>query len=379
MSGGLKVLHIISNLMSGGAEAMLSKVVRATAKGGVEHVVVTMLAGGAVADELAEGGIRVLALGTHRSASALAALTCVRPLLRSERPDVVQGWMYHGNVAALAATAWFRPPIPVVWNIRQSLPTLENEALATKALILAGIPMSRRADTSVYNSVRAAEDHERRGYSPRRRVIIANGFDTQLFAPEPAARAALLRELAAPHDAVLVGRVGNYMVLKDYPMLLKAFARIGKANPTAYLVLIGRDVSEANAAFAALLEGFPYRDRIRALGERRDVAKLIPGLDIMLSSSLSEAFPNIIGEAMACGVPTIATDAGDCRKILGDANRIVTVGDAEALAQKTLAILALPAAERAAIGARDRARVVADYSIETIAAEYAALWRRLAA
>ena len=84
MSGGLKVLHIISNLMSGGAEAMLSKVARATAKGGVKHVVVTMLAGGAVADELAEGGIRVLSLGTHRSASALAAFTRIRPLLRMQ-------------------------------------------------------------------------------------------------------------------------------------------------------------------------------------------------------------------------------------------------------------------------------------------------------
>jgi glycosyltransferase involved in cell wall biosynthesis len=378
MSGRIKILHIISNLMTGGAEAMLSKVARATAKDDVEHVVVTMLTGGAVSDELADAGVRVLSLDTERSVRALAALGRIRVLIRSERPDVVQGWMYHGNIAATTAAAWLRPRPPVLWNIRQSLPTLEKEAPLTKALIGLGAPLSRFADAIVYNSVRAAEDHERRGYARRRRVIIANGFDTQLLAPDANARASLLRECTLPDDAIVVGRIGNFLVLKDYPMLLAAFARIAEANPRAYLVLIGRDVSEQNKALAALLETTPHRDRIRTLGERRDVARLVPAFDIMLSSSSSEAFPNIVGEAMACGVPTVATDAGDCRQILDDAERIVPVGDAEALAKKALAILALPAADRAAIGAKDRTRVIANYSIDAITAEYEALWRRAA-
>jgi glycosyltransferase involved in cell wall biosynthesis len=299
-------------------------------------------------------------------------------LVRDAAPDLIQGWMYHGNLAASAAAAWNGRPIPVLWNIRQTLPTLRNETPLTALAILAGAPLSTTAQAIVYNSQRAADDHERLHYAKARRVIIANGFDLSLLYADASAHGRLSRALGLPADAPIVGRVGNFHLHKDFPTLIAAFARIAAAEPRAHLVLVGRGVDASNEELAALLRALPPR-RVHLLGERRDVAAIMPGFDVLVSSSSAEAFPNVIGEAMACGVPTVTTDAGDCREILGDPARVVPLHDVLALAAKVLDVLALDADARAALGQRDRTRVSERYSLAAVAAEYVALWRRATA
>lgn len=379
MTRRIKVLHIISNLMSGGAEAMLSKVARASAKSDVDHVVISMITGGIIADDLATSDIPVHFLGAGRSFGAVTHIGEIRQLARDLNPDLIQGWMYHGNIAGTAGGLFNGRSIPVIWNVRQTVRTLRHESLLTAFLILLGAPLSRSPRAIIYNSLHAAEDHERFGYTHKRRVIIPNGFDTELFRPSATSRGFLLKELRLPANAAIVGRVANFHTHKDFPTLMAAFASIARQNPRAHLVMVGRGLDSKNHAFAALMASLPFSDRVRIMGERSDVAQIIPGFDVLLSSSSAEAFPNVIGEAMACGVSTVTTDAGDCREVLGDPERVVARGDAEALAQATLQLLSLDPAERAAIGSRDRARVIERYSIEAVAAQYAALWRQAVA
>jgi glycosyltransferase involved in cell wall biosynthesis len=373
MTARMKVLHVISNLMSGGAEAMLSKVARTSAPLGVDHTVISMIEGGPIADELTKADIPVHFLGTSHNAGAVLRIGALRRLVRDIEPDLVQGWMYHGNLAASIAAG---RRTPVIWNVRQSLASLGKETPLTRLVILAGTLMSRTPRAIIYNAVRAAEDHERLGYARARRVIIANGFDTTLFRPDPTARATLVRQLSLPDDALIIGRVANFHLHKDYTTLFASFAAIQRADPRAHLVLVGRGVDTTNETFSKLLDALPAPDAVHILGERNDVAQILPAFDIMASSSSAEAFPNVIGEAMACGVPTVTTDAGDCSAVLGDPARVAPIGDSAALAQKALALLSLTREQRAEIGARDRARVIENYSIEKIAAEYVTLWRR---
>lgn len=371
----MKVLHIISNLQSGGAEAMLSKVARVSAKHGIEHSVISMIEGGAVADELKAAGIPVRFLGAGRSFGALLRIGALRRAVRKIKPDLVQGWMYHGNIAASAAANACERPIPVLWNVRQSLLGLRHETLVTNATIFLGTALRHTPEMIIYNSVRAAEDHERRGYPRKRRVIIPNGFNTDLYRPDPDCRPSLIQELGLPAEAEIVGRVANFRSAKDYPNLMVAFAAIAKADPRAHLVLIGRDLKD-NPQLERMIQALPMPEKVHVLGERTDVPRIMPAFDLMLSNSTSEAFPNVLGEAMACGVPSITTDAGDCKDVLGDPARVIEPGNPALLAQKALGILALDRTQRAAIGAADRARVVERYSIEKIATDYAALWRR---
>jgi glycosyltransferase involved in cell wall biosynthesis len=376
MTSRIKVLHIISSLMNGGAEAMLSKVARASAKLGIDHVVISMVTGGFVAEELKRSGIPIHFLDAKRSFSAAFRIGALKRVVRDLQPDMIQGWMYHGNLAGTVAASFScGRRIPVIWNVRQSVQSLRNETVLTALFILAGAPLTRTPRRIIYNSLRAAEDHERFGYSRGKRIIIPNGFDTELFQPKQTAREALREYLELPKDALIVGRVANFHVHKDYPTLFAAFAKIAQKKPRAHLVLVGRGLDAENAEFATLLASAPSAN-IHVMGERTDIARIMPGFDLLLSSSSAEAFPNVIGEAMACGVPAVTTDAGDCSDILGDSSRIVARRNAAMLAEKALDVLSLDREERAKLGSRDRARVIENYSIDAVAARYTVLWQQ---
>jgi glycosyltransferase involved in cell wall biosynthesis len=380
MAPKIKVLHIISGLMSGGAEAMLGRVARTSLKLGVDHAVVSMTGGGHIADELESAGIAVHVLGARRNFSAIRQIGPIGRIVSEVRPDVIQGWMYHGNLAATAAGRMkLAGCVPVIWNVRATAQSLRHVSPLTALAIVVGVPLSRSPCSIIYNSLRAADDHERLGYSRTRRVIIPNGFDTAQFRPDPDRRTSLLHELALPSDAAIIGRVANFHPYKDFQTLFDAFSIIAQADPSAFLVLVGRSLTTANKEFSKLLASASFADRIRIMGERSDVARIVPGFDILLSSSSSsEAFPNVIGEAMACGVPTITTDAGDSRSILGDPTRVANVRDPPMLAELSLRVLSLDAAARREIGKTDRERVIEHYSIEAVTQSYVDLWRQAA-
>lgn len=140
-----------------------------------------------------------------------------------------------------------------------------------------------------------------------------------------------------------------------------------------YFLLAGRDVTPEHPVFKPWTRKPCLDGRLHLLGERTDIPRLTAALDIA-SSSWGEAFPNAIAEAMSCGVPCVATDVGDVRRIVGETGIVVPAGDAAALADGWDRILALPEADRQALGVKARERVAAHFSLESVAARYAALY-----
>lgn len=377
----LRIVHVITGLLSGGAEATLVQVALRGRRHGVEPVVVSLLEGGTNAEVLRAAGVEVIELGLRRSWSSLADLPRLMRLLRlgrGLRADVVQGWMYHGNLAAslIARVAPTRPP--VAWNIRQTLQRIGHEISRTRLVIRASARLVPWPDAIVYNLAEAAEDHERLlGYPPALRVLIANGFDCEAFRPDPAARAAVRRCWGVPDGALLLARVGRWHPMKDTPTLLEGFARLASTDARLRLALVGRGMEAGNTELAALIARHGLGGRVLPRGEEREMARIMPAFDLVLSSSShAEGVPNVVGEAMACGVPVVATDIGASRALVGDPARIVPPMDPAALAAAAARVLALPAAARSALGAADRRRVQECFGADDAAAAYVALWRR---
>lgn len=368
------VLHVITGLSQGGAEAMLVKLIAATDKRLVSHVVVSLIPGGVHRAAIEGMGVPVRDLGMRRGRPTLLTLLALRRLIARLAPDVIHGWMYHGALAALLAAGGR----PVIAGIHSSLGSGTASPWLTRRVIGSLGRLSGRAARVCYVSAVSRAQHEAAGYAPARALVIPNGFDCDRFAPRAADRAAVRAALGVADDAVLIGHLGRHHPVKDHAGLIAAFARVAAIRPDVRLALAGPGVTAETPALAAAVAASGAGDRIFLLGERRDPERLANGFDVLAQSSLSEAFPNVLGEAMACGIPCVATDVGDSARIVGETGLMVPPGDPAALAEGVRRMAALGPEGRARLGRAARARVVERFGLDEIAATYARLYHELA-
>lgn len=321
-------------------------------------------------------GIPVYTLKMRPSRPSLTGLLRLRKLVLTLRPNLFQGWMYHGNLAAsLAAGSG-----SVVWGIRQSLYGLDKERVLTRWVIRLGAVMSRYPRAIVYNSRTSAHQHEVFGFDSSRTCIIPNGFDTEAFRPDENARISIRQELGLSNNEVLIGLIGRYHPMKDHRNFLNAAALLGKEFPDTHFLLAGCEVNTGNPALSAMIEEFGLSNRVLLLGERRDIPQLNAALDIASSASAwGEGFANVIGEAMSCGVPCVVTDVGDSAWIVGDTGRVVARRDPVALATAWKSLIMLGRDERHVLGIRARQRVIEKFSLESVVKQYEDLYESLIA
>jgi len=354
---------------------MLLKLLRAMDRSEFEPTVVTLVNDGALIEIVRDLGIEVQSLDLRRGEVSPRALRRLVTILRGARPDLVQSWMYHSNVAASLARPWLPRRTGVVWNIRQSLYDISKERFLTQAVIRSGRVLAPHADALVNNSRVSSEQHARIGYANRRSMVIPNGFEVGSFRPDPAARASFRAETGLADDAIAVGIVARMHPSKDHALFFRAAERAAAADPRLVFVCAGHGTNTHERCREAARG--PLRGRLLLLGERVDVPRVMAGLDMLVSSSATEGCPNAVGEAMACGLPVIGTDSGDTADVIGDAGTVIPCGDADRLTAEILSIARMGATARALIGEAARERIRRHYSIETVAARYAQLYREV--
>jgi glycosyltransferase involved in cell wall biosynthesis len=229
-------------------------------------------------------------------------------------------------------------------------------------------------------SRKTLETHVLGGYRSEKMVLIPNGIDTDHFRPDPAARVDVRRELGLPADTRLVGMFARFHPQKDHRTLLAAAALLHRRVPDAHFVLAGKGIDARNLELMDMIEETGTAARLHLLGTRSDMARLQAAMDVCtLSSSEGEAMPLAIGEAMACGVPCVATEGGDTAELLGATGVCVAPGDPRALAEGWQMLLELPAAEGARLGSAARLHIQQRYSLQSAASAYHALYDGLAA
>lgn len=376
----LRVCFITTGLGAGGAEMMLCRLIGGMDRTRFNSSVISLTEGGRHVDTLAELGVPVSSLAIPAGRPTLSGVIRLIKLVRRLDPDLLVGWMYHGNLAALLARMVLFRRVPVLWNVRQSLYSLGHEKRGSAAVIRMLGPLSRFVSSIAYNSKLSVRQHETVGFRNDKTVLIPNGIDTSVFAPSDAARRNVRAELGIPGEALLVGRFGRFTSMKDYPSFLEAAAMLRRQFPGAHFLLVGTGVDRANAELASRIAVLGLEDVVHLLGERRDMPRLTAALDVAVSSSaFAEGFPNVMGEAMACGVPCVATDIGDSTWLIGPAGWIVAAGQPQALADACAQILAMPPSERKALGMAGRQRIEKDFSLPAAVRRYEELFIQHAA
>jgi glycosyltransferase involved in cell wall biosynthesis len=287
--------------------------------------------------------------------------------LRSHRPDIVQGWMYHGDFVAWLALALSgqRARTRLVWSIRCSDLDLRQYSWRLRLIVKACAILSGRPDVVTANSEAGLRSHRALGYRPRRSEILPNGIDTVTFKPDADARASARRELGIAEGAILLAHVARVDPMKDHPGFLAAMAML----PDIQALVVGLGTDQLTPA-----------PNLHLLGRRPDVARLFAAADFVVSSSaFGEGFSNVLAEGMACGLPAIATDVGGAPLIVGDTGFIVPPRNPGALATAIRGLAAEPLELRQQRSARARARITSHFSIAQGQQRFAELYASLVA
>ncbi len=364
-----RIAHVITGLEAGGAEQLLVGVASHLDRGRFDPVVITLTDRGPLAAALEAAGVPVHVAGFNGSVPDPRAFARLVGLLRELRPDLIETWLYKADLIGGAANR-LAGRAPLLWSIHQTnlVPTrgLRSNVLAARI----GARLSRWVPTLVLCvSQEAADAHAAMGYDRSKLRVVPNGFDTDRFRPDPAARAGVRSELGWDDSTPVVGLVARFDPQKDHETFAAAARLVAERAPTVRFLLCGRGITWDNRELAVLLAGRDLTDRVALLGVRHDMPSVTAALDVATSSSaFGEAFSIAIGEAMAAGVPCVATDSGNARTLIGDTGKVVPTRDARALADGIAEILG--ADDRAARGAQARERIVADYSLGSVVRRY---------
>src|SRR6266436_693215 len=376
----IKVMHIITTLGPAGAENMLCRIAGGMDRARFENEVVSLTGILDLAEKMRSIGVRVRTLGMKKAIPNPLLVMRLAKWIRESKPDVIHTWMYHANlIGSLAAR--LAGNVPVVWGIHHNTFDPRVDKRRTMLVNRACALLSRKfAARIVCCSEASLRVHKRLGYAAEKLEVIPNGFDLEQVKPDPTARALVREELGIPADTLLIGIAARFHPQKDHRNFVRAAARLHKQMPEIHFLLCGLDVTRQNSQLAAWIEAAGVRDCCHLLGVRRDMSRLFAGMDIATTASLSgEAFPLVIGEAMACGTPCVVTDVGDSALIVGETGRVVAPGDPDALAEEWRKLVAAGPGVRRSLGMAARRRVQQHFALPAIVERYQTIYAQLAA
>ena len=378
--GAMRIVLFIDSLRTGGAQRQFALLAEGLAGRGHAVTFATMLPGGQYWDRLADRrAVRLTSLFPHRGRTLAHRLGQLADgprrlarLLRAVRADVAYSALHASNLLALVASR-LAGGTPLAWGVRSAGQKLPWKQHVSAELCRA---VSGLAPLVIANSSAGLADWRRRGFRTRSSAVVFNGIDVEALRPDRQAGRSLRTALGVPESARLVGIVGRLAPVKDHSAFFHAAALLtaeetgsgfGDAGST-FFICVGDGPADYGAVLRAEAQLLGLGDRLIWAGEHRDMQAVYNALDLLCLSSRAEGFPNVVGEAMACGVPCVTTDVGDVAGMLGGLGRLVPVGDPEALAAGLRELLALPEAARRELGEAARARVVEHYSVAAMVA-----------
>jgi len=361
----VRIFLVITSLGVGGAERLVTNLADRFVALGHEVTLAYLL--GEPELRPADPRVQLVNIGLTRNPLGLfSSLWRLRRLIRDFRPDVVNSHLVHPNI--------FTRLLRLVTPMPRLVSSAHNTNEEGRFRMLAYRLTDRLTDISTNVSGEAVEAFEQQGALRQGRMIpIHNGIDTESFCFEASARLRVRDEMGIDDSTPLLLAVGRLWEQKDYPNLLRAFARLSPAAVLPRLVIVGD--GPLRAELGALADSLGVADRVSFLGVRHDVPTIMSACDIFVLSSAWEGFGLVVAEAMACRRVAVATDCGGVREVVGEAGFLVPAQDSQALADGLSRALRLSSAEREHLGAQGRARVLDRYSLNATAARYLAVFQ----
>jgi len=374
-----KIIHIITDLSTGGAQMMLCKLLSNYDKNLFNPIVISLMNSGGILDKyIKKLGIPLYFVGLNNYYPRPIAFYNFIKYLYKLKPDIIQGWMYHGNMAASLAGLFLLNKIPILWNIRHTPYNLKEEKLFISILIRLGALFSYQTKCIIYNSLVSVHRHKLLGYNNKISKIIPNGFDCFQFKPSLTARLSLRGELKIKRNDLIIGFIARYHPMKNHTNFIRAAGKLVSEYPDVHFVLVGIDVDKSNSVLVDLIKEKGIMSQVHLLGERNDIPEVTAAFDIATNfSSWGESFSNAVGEAMACGIPCVVTNIGDSAWIVGDTGMIVPPENIDELVKAWIKLKKIGSLGRKQLGQKARERIMNKFSLLKIVNSYEETYRKI--
>jgi glycosyltransferase involved in cell wall biosynthesis len=264
----------------------------------------------------------------------------------------------------------------VVWGVRTtdySVERLSTRCLRWVCARISGVIPSKivcAAQASLLNSKAA-------GYAADKLMVIPNGFDMANLTEFLGAGNSIRKTLGLQPETVLVGCLGRYNPAKDHANFVMTAGLVAEDFPYVRFLMVGRGLDQANPDLMRLIEATGFSKRFILLGERADPAACLDAMDVFVLSSCTEGFPNVLGEAMAMGLPCVSTDVGDAALLMGSREWLVPARDSKSLSYKLKKMLTLSLDDRHRLGSQARQRVLEQFSMTSTSQQFFKLYSSL--
>ena len=365
----MRIAYVLTSLGIGGAERQaLALAERMAARG---HAVALIVLRCRQPEEWSTSLDPIRLDMSRNPVSILTGLWKARHLLRDFHPDLIHSHTYPANMAARL--------------LRISLP--ETAVLSTIHNVYEGrwprMMAYRLTDglsrhTSAVSQAAADRFVRLKAVPHNKCAVITNGIDTTNFAPDPERRARMREEMDANGEFIWL-TAGRIVAAKDYPTLLRAFARVTADYSEVRIWVAGEGDVNNLTDLSKLADELGLSGHVRWLGLRRDMPALLDAADGFVLSSAWEGMPLAVGEAMAMGKLVVATDVGGVRELVGDAGVIVPARMPESLAEAMLEMMWKTNEERRRLGRSARERIAAHFSMDVKADEWELMYREVLA
>jgi glycosyltransferase involved in cell wall biosynthesis len=312
----LKILHIINGLSNGGTEGVLYRLINGDNKN--QHFVISLTDLGVYGQKLIENQICVKQINLSKNIMLPKKLLLIYLHVKKIHPDLIQTWMYHSDLVGGIIAKLLRIN-SIVWGIRNSNLDKSNVPFSTRLIAKINAISSNYIPNQIIScSIEAKKIHHKLGFNEEKITVIPNGYDLNKFRPINKSRVSLRSKLGLTEDVFLMGMVARWHKHKDHQNLFKALNLLNKTSELDWkMIIIGHDINKSNLELISLLKSFNLLDKVIILEQRLDIEVVYSAIDLHILSSLGEAFPNVVAEAMSSETPCISTDVGDASFIIG--------------------------------------------------------------
>jgi glycosyltransferase involved in cell wall biosynthesis len=364
----VRILFLSTSMGMGGADKQLLSAAQELRSRGHEILIVSLTELGSMGLEARDSGIPTESLDMRRGLPDPRGLLRLMRLVRTWDPDVVHSHMVHANLMARVLRLFVRVPalVSTIHNIYEG-----------GGLLMAGYRMTNRlVDHMTIISTAAAERFVGNGIVPRELLtVISNSVDPEQFSNVPAGARDSVRESFGLQGEFVWLAVGRFETAKDYPNMLRAFARVHQRHPQAVLLLVGKGSLQTETE--ALVQSLGLGSAVRFVGVRNDVPEIMSAADGYVLSSAWEGMPMVLLEAAAAGLPIVATLVGGNHEVVADGHSgfLVPARDSGALGEAMLRLMGLSDAERRAMGERGREHVRVHHGLSRMVDQWEKLYR----